>query len=86
MWWVLIEENMSAGSTKEWRVSQTFPVEGDRGAARAKAEELARTHAPRHPMMPGERSVLKIGDDEWLTMVEGATVTYHFRVTVAELV
>ncbi|MFI6602270.1 hypothetical protein ACIBHX_38975 [Nonomuraea sp. NPDC050536] len=85
MWWILIEENHGSSDAKEWRTS-TVKVNGDRWLARAKAEELARTHVPRHPAFAQRRSVLKVDDDHWVTIVQGATRDYHFRVTVAELV
>lgn len=85
-WRVLIEENVSGADRKEWRVSDIYEVDGERAEARAIAAELARRHTPKHPTFAQERAVYRINDDMWLTLIQGASTRYHYRVTVAELV
>lgn len=86
MWWILIEATHGSSDYKEWLVTETLPVSGDRSLARDKAEHMARTYTPQHPTFPQKRWVLKVDDDHWVTIVQGATRAYHYRVTVAELV
>lgn len=85
-WAVIVEENLGSGESRQWKVSDTHPVDGDVHAARAMAENLARNHQPRHPMSPRDRTMYRIGEDCWLVVVPGATQTFHFRVSVAQRV
>jgi hypothetical protein len=34
-------------------------------------------------MNPQRRSVFQSGDDVWIVVVQGATRSFHFRITVA---
>jgi sarcosine oxidase gamma subunit len=82
-WQVLIEEAVTA--ERHWRLTGTHPA-GDEEEARQLAFELARTYEPQHPMSPQGRRVYEVGPDAWVVQVPGATVDFHFRVSVARLV
>ena len=57
-----------------------------REQARSAALELARTFAPHHPIAPQSRTVIRLTPDSYLVTVEGMTRTFHFRVSVGEVV
>jgi len=80
-WWVLVEE--TDGGYRGRRLFPLQPAE-DREDALRLAEEAARTYEPRHPAMPQSRSVFRTMNDSWVVLVEGATSTFHFTVTVAK--
>jgi hypothetical protein len=84
-WWVVIEEMRGAGQGRVWQLSSMVPV-GERDAAAALALRLAHEHAPAYPWSPLERRVLRVGEDGYLVIVTGRTSTFHFRVTLGELV
>ena len=56
----------------------------DRGEARREAERFAWQFSARHPLNEQRRSVFRVSTDEYLTIVEGATMTFSFRTVVAE--
>lgn len=85
-WTLIVEENLGSGENRQWKVSDTHPVDGDVHTVRAKAEQLARQYVPSHPWSPKGRTIYRIGDDAWLVIVPGATQTFHFRVSVARRV
>ncbi len=83
---VLIEQTVGSGETQRWGVPDApIRVPGGRPAAQQMAAQLAANHKPRHPMMEQGRWVYRISDDQYLSVVQGATATFHFRVSVAEL-
>ena len=84
-WHIVIEENIGAGENRQWRPSGAHPV-GDRETARAAALHAARSHRPRHPMTEQHRQVFRISEDAYVVLVQGMTGTFHFRVSVGELV
>lgn len=86
---VVVEQQTGTGESMVWRVDpQPFVLPP--GSARTEAQEIAldmaRTFQPNHPWNKGRRTVLRLGPDAYLVLVEGATKTFHFRVSVAELI
>ncbi|PRY46434.1 hypothetical protein CLV43_101710 [Umezawaea tangerina] len=84
-WWVAIEENRGMGDGREWTMSQANPA-GDLSAAQAEAMRLARHYAPAYPWSEKARKVLRTNENSYLVIVEGRASTFHFRVTVGELI
>jgi len=82
---LLIEQTVGSGESRRWSVE---PLPGGnwptRQLARAAAEDAARRFVPRHPMSPRNRTVYRVTPDEFVTVVEGMTMTSHFRVSVVE--
>ena len=82
---LLIEQTVGSGESRRWSVE---PLPGgnlpSRPVARQAAEYAARTFSPRHPMSERRRSVYRVTPDEFVIVVEGMTMTAHFRVTVVE--
>jgi hypothetical protein len=81
-WFVLIEETTGSGDSRMWSLTEVQPATSYDDAQRM-AHELATTYRPRHPMSPRQRSVFQVGDDTWIALVEGATKSFHFRVSVS---
>lgn len=82
-WFALVEETVGMNDQKRWSLT-TIRSFFTRGEALAFAEDLARTFQPRHPSSPRKRRVFRVGEDVWITYVEGAMQTFHFRVSVAQ--
>lgn len=84
--WLVIEQSVGTSESTRWGIEgpQQLPPGTTRDQARQHAERVARTFAPRHPMMESSRTVLRLSQDSFLTIVQGATATYHFRVSLAE--
>ncbi len=82
-WYVLIEETVGGGDSQRWSLT-TIRRFADRDEALWHAADFARTYQPRHPAMPRNRRVFKIGEDSWVVYIEGAMRTYHFRIFVAQ--
>jgi hypothetical protein len=78
-WWVLVED--PADQTR-----RLLPVKAaeDREDALRLAEEVARTHKPKHPRFPQRRSLYRTPTDGWVVEVEGVTAKFHFFVIVAK--
>lgn len=55
-----------------------------RAEARQEAAHLARNFVPRHPLQPQNRGSFQLSEDEFLTIVDGATRQFHFRVLVVK--
>jgi hypothetical protein len=83
-WYIVIEENIGSGENRQWRPSAH--AVGDRETALAAALHTARSHRPRHPMTEQHRQVLRVSEETYVVLVQGMTGTYHFRVSVGELV
>lgn len=83
MYHVLVEELLSSGAGREWRVSRADPIGPDRGKAREAARDVAFGHKPRHPRLREGRQVFQLDDDTWTVLVPGVTAQFHFRVSVA---
>ncbi|MEU6982742.1 hypothetical protein ABZ946_04885 [Streptomyces sp. NPDC046324] len=94
-WYVLVEANDSYSDSR-WELVAKIPVEGDREAAIARAEEMSRTYMrDAFPDQQG-RLVFRTSPTSWLVEQSrlmqlersGApeTITEHMRVCVAELV
>jgi hypothetical protein len=82
-WYVLVEENVGYGENRNWQVTEMRPAD-DFEQALVSAEQTAQDHQPTHPSWPKSRSLFRTQDGGWLVTVEGATTTFHFRVSVAE--
>ncbi len=82
---LIVEQTVGTGNGLRWLAvpvtRQTWP---DREQARREAESFAWRFSARHPMNEQRRSVYRVSPDEFLTIVEGATMTFSFRTTVAE--
>ncbi|MFN8082034.1 MAG: hypothetical protein U0Q19_20945 [Kineosporiaceae bacterium] len=86
---LLVEQQTGTGESMVWRVDP-LPTLLAPGTGRAEADraalDLAQRFQPHHPWNKGERTVFKLGEGSFLVLVEGATRTFHFRVSVAELI
>jgi hypothetical protein len=83
--YLLVEQLTGSGEAAVWRIEPApIPAGASRQDARAAALDLARTFRPKHPFSPRSRGVFRVDDDTLMVIVEGATKTFHFRVTVAE--
>jgi hypothetical protein len=82
VWFVLVEQNAGMGDSRSWSLTDILPS-GEYDEAVARARDLAFRFIPQHPMNPRHRSVFQSGDDVWLAVVEGATRSFHIRVSVA---
>ncbi len=84
--WLIIEQSVGGSETIRWGIEgpQQLPIGITWAQARQHAERVARTFSPRHPMMESSRTVLRLSQDSFLTIVPGATSTFHFRVSLAE--
>ncbi|MFC4469544.1 hypothetical protein ACFPH6_34415 [Streptomyces xiangluensis] len=77
---------------RRWHLVTSEQVEGGRGAAEARAEELASRHVPQHiarHLKPGgrpHRSLFRMQDGTWLVRVKRSYEEAHFRVSVGELI
>lgn len=83
---ILIEETVGGAQEMRWGIAEPGRFRGDRSQAQQAAAELALSYTPRHPMMEQSREVFQLSADAYLVRVEGATATFHFRVSVAEKV
>lgn len=82
---LLAEQTVGSGNGLRWlAVPVTRQTWRERSQARREAERFAWRFSPRHPMNEQRRSVYRVSPDEFLTIVEGATMTFSFRTTVAE--
>jgi sarcosine oxidase gamma subunit len=85
---LVVEQQTGSGESMVWRVDPD-PLPVQPGSSRQQAQDaalhLARTFRPNHPWNQGERVVLRLSPDSYLVIVPGATKTFHFRVSVAEL-
>lgn len=82
---LLVEQTVGSGNGLRWlAVPVTQRTWRDRARARREAERFAWEFTARHPMNEQRRSVYRVTPDEFLTIVEGATMTFSFRTTVAE--
>jgi hypothetical protein len=82
-WYVLIEEQVGYGGGIRWHLAHSIPASGPEHAAEM-ACHLAVNHLPTNPRMPKSRAVFRSPDGSWLVNVEGATMSFHFRVSIAE--
>jgi hypothetical protein len=84
---LIVEQLTGSGENAAWRVDPApFPSGPSREAAREAAVQLARTFQPHHPFSPRSRSIYRVNDDSLIVVVPGMTKTFHFRVSVAELI
>ncbi|GAB3449572.1 hypothetical protein [Actinophytocola sediminis] len=83
-WYVLIEETVGFGNDKNWLLSGQIPAT-DRDHAHEIAQHYARTYRPRHPRTSRGRSVYRVSETSWLVGVRGASRTYPFRISIAQL-
>ena len=82
-WYVLVEENFSTYNDRPWKISKKQPA-NDFEHALWLAQQLALYHQPQHPKWPQSRSLYRTQDGGWLVELPGATVGFHFRVSVVE--
>jgi hypothetical protein len=84
--WLVIEQNVGSSGDMRWGVDgpQELPLGTTWAQARAHAEQVARTFGPRHPLMENGRTVMRVDENSFLTIVRGATSSFHFRVTLGE--
>jgi hypothetical protein len=86
-YFLLVEQLTGSGESAVWRVDPNPVFAGtDRDQARMAAYDLALSFQPRHPFSPSGRTVWRSDPDNLIVIVQGATKTFHFRVTVAERV
>ncbi|MFT3834761.1 MAG: hypothetical protein QM711_15830 [Micropruina sp.] len=82
---LIVEQTVGSGNGLRWLAVPVTPTTWrERDQARREAESLAWRFSPRHPMNEQRRSVYRVSPDEFLTIVEGATMTFSYRTTVAE--
>lgn len=86
---LIVEQQTGSGEGMVWRVDP-LPILLAPGTRRLEADraawDLAQRFEPHHPWNKGDRSVFKLGEGSFLVLVEGATKTFHFRVSVGELI
>jgi hypothetical protein len=84
---LVVEQSAGSGESMRWTVDLPPLFAGHtREEARQAALRCARKMSPRHPWSERSRTVLRLHDDAYLVIVEGATKTFHFRVSVAQVV
>ncbi|MFF4651994.1 hypothetical protein [Streptomyces sp. NPDC001380] len=84
-WHVMVEETEPGyGSGVALRTPFFVPGGRDRQEACRLAEQVARTHRPRHPSRPQVRQAFRQDDGVWHVHVRGTTRVFWFRVTVVE--
>jgi hypothetical protein len=84
-YFLLVEQLTGSGESAIWRVEPMPIFAGtDREQARAAAYDLALSFRPKHPFSPSGRTVWRKDPDSLLVIVQGATKSFHFRVTVVE--
>lgn len=81
---VLVEENQGSSDSLRWVGAPCGTIWPNRADARAAAVEFAHGHGPRHPMSEQSRSVYRISPDEYVTVVQGATMSFSFHTLVVE--
>jgi len=82
---LVVEENAGSGDSMRWSAGRFSDQSWlNLGEARRQAERLAWRYAPRHPMSEQRRAVYRLSPNQYLTIVDGATSTFSFRVTIAE--
>jgi hypothetical protein len=82
---LVIEQLTGSGSNRVWRV-EPVPVRAGttRERARVVAGQLAQKFRPNHPMSEQSRAVYRVDEDTLIVIVDGATTSFHFRVSVVE--
>src|SRR5882762_274776 len=81
-WYVLIEETIGAGEGQRWSLTKILEFD-HRADALKKAVDMAKDYQPRHPTMERRRKIFRVGEDTWVVWLEGATRSYHLRISVA---
>ena len=82
---LIVEQTEGSGNTMRWlAVPVTRTTWDERERARAEALRYAWSFQPRHPMNEQRRSVYRVSPDEYLVIIEGATMTFSLRIIVAE--
>ena len=84
---VMIEESEGSGGNLIWNAAPAPPRQAmaSRNRAREHAAWLAKRYTPRHPRSEQSRAAYRISPDQYLTIVQGATMGFSFRVTVVEV-
>lgn len=86
---VLVEQSTGNGDNIVWSVDPepwSLPEGMSHSQACATALDVARNLQPKHPWSKGQRRIYRLAPDAYLVTVDGATKTFHFRVSVAEAV
>jgi len=84
-YYVLIEQLTGSADSAVWRIDPDPIRVGDtRALARAAALKIARDFSPRHPFSERGRAAFRVDDDNLIVHVQGATKTFHFRISVVE--
>ncbi|MBR8740230.1 hypothetical protein [Nocardiopsis sp. MG754419] len=87
MGWVLVvEESVGSGQNIRWGVGRVQGTYEEPERAREEGLRLAREYEPRHPWSQEGRRIYRLSEDVHLVNVQGATSSFHFRVSVAERV
>ncbi|MCP2329210.1 hypothetical protein HDA40_007717 [Hamadaea flava] len=85
-YFALLEESTGGkGQYANWKLTNLFDLGLEREAAVAGALQLARTYKPRHPWSDRGRRIFEHGLDSWVVIVEGATSSHHFRLSLTRL-
>jgi len=80
---VLVEEQVGYGSGIRWHLAHSLPA-SDVEHAMELARYAAFNHVPTNPRVPKHRAVFRSADGSWLVNVQGVTMAFHFRVSIAE--
>lgn len=84
-YYLLVEQLTGSADSAVWRIDpDPIRVGATRELARAAALELARDFSPRHPFSERGRTGFRVDDDNLIVHVQGATKTFHFRISVVE--
>ncbi|HEX2806547.1 MAG TPA: hypothetical protein VHN80_10305 [Kineosporiaceae bacterium] len=84
-YFLVVEQLTGSGESAIWRPDPSpIPAGPTREHARAGAVQFARTFKPKHPFSQQSRTMYRVSEDSLIVVVEGATKTFHFRVSVAE--
>lgn len=83
-WCVLVEQANGGQASPPTRIVVVAEDLHDRASAMAEARTQAFEYRPPDPVMPRLRQVFE-DDEGFLTIVEGAVSTFHFRTRVMRL-
>lgn len=82
---VMIEQHEQVGDSYRWLASDASQRTATLQEARDYAYRLAHTFGPNHPMSEQGRTAYRLNLDEFVTIVQGATRSFHFRLRLVEL-
>ncbi|ALG06685.1 hypothetical protein [Kibdelosporangium phytohabitans] len=83
VWCVLVEETIGRGEGQRWAAEEVGSY-NTRDEALSAAERVTREYQPQHPAFEKGRKVYELGEGSWMVRLRGATMDFHFRVTVGK--